>query len=76
MLGKPGGDQEMVEILSLVLHHDEEAVLCAVEMGVPSKTYVLNMRHRLVDAALTDQPDVPAPAALSLSKEPEANVER
>ena len=55
MLRKPGGDREMVEILSLVLHHvmpeacfqhDEQAVLCAVEMaleaGVPTKTHVLN----------------------------------
>ena len=46
MLRKPGGDREMVDILSLVLHHDEQAVLCAVEMaleaGVPTKTHVLN----------------------------------
>ena len=37
----------MVDILSLVLHHDEQAVLCAVEMaldaGVPTKTHVLNL---------------------------------
>jgi len=46
MLRRPGGDREMVDILSLVLHHDEQAVLCAVEMaleaGVPTKTHVLN----------------------------------
>ena len=30
LLRKPGGDREMVEILSLVLHHDEQVVLCAV----------------------------------------------
>jgi len=46
MLRKPGGDREMVDILSLVLHHDEQAVLCAVEMaleaGVPTKTHILN----------------------------------
>ncbi len=80
MLRKPGGDREMVEILSLVLHHDEQAVLCAVEMaleaGVPTKTHVLNLLHRLVDGTPTDQPDVTPPAALSLSKEPEANVAR
>ncbi len=34
MLRKPGGDREMVEILSLVLHHEEQAVLCAVEMAL------------------------------------------
>jgi len=47
MLRQPGGDREMVDILSLVLHHDEQAVLCAVEMaleaGVPTKTHVLNL---------------------------------
>ena len=47
LLKHPGGDREMVEILALVLQHDEEAVLCAVEMaleaGVPTKTHVLNL---------------------------------
>lgn len=80
MLRKPGGDREMVDILSLVLQHDEQAVLCAVEMaldaGVPTKTHVLNLLHRLVDGTPTDQPDVTPPSALSLSKEPEANVSR
>ena len=46
MLRKPGGDREMVDILALVLHHDEQAVLTAVELalaeGVPTKTHVLN----------------------------------
>ena len=80
MLRKPGGDREMVEILSLVLHHDEQAVLCAVEMaldaGVPTKTHVLNLLHRLVDGTPTDQPDVTPPSSLALKKEPEANVTR
>ena len=80
MLRQPGGDREMVDILSLVLHHDEQAVLCAVELaleaGVPTKTHVLNLLHRLLDGTPTDQPDVNPPAALSLSKEPEANVAR
>ena len=80
MMRKPGGDQEMVDILSLVLHHDEQAVLCAVEMvleaGVPTKTHVLNLLHRLVDGTPTDQPDVTPPSALALSEEPEANVSR
>ena len=47
MLRKPGGDREMVDILALVLQHDEQAVLIAVEMaleaGVPTMTHVLNM---------------------------------
>jgi len=80
MLRKPGGDREMVDILSLVLHHDEQAVLCAVEMaldaGVPTKTHVLNLLHRLLDGTPTDQPDVTPPAALTLRNEPEANVAR
>ena len=80
ILRQPGGDREMVDILSLVLHHDEQAVLCAVELaleaGVPTKTHVLNLLHRLLDGKPTDQPDVNPPAALSLSKEPEANVAR
>ena len=80
MLRKPGGDREMVDILSLVLHHDEQAVLCAVEMaleaGVPTKTHVLNLLHRLVDGTPTDLPDVTPPAALTLRNEPEANVAR
>jgi len=80
MLRKPGGDREMVEILSLILHHDEQAVLCAVEMaleaGVPTKTHVLNLLHRLVDGTPADQPDVTPPEALALRKEPQANVAR
>lgn len=76
MLRQPGGDREM----SLLLHHDERAVLYAVELaleaGVPTKTHVLNLLHRLLDGKPTDQPDVNPPAALSLSKEPEANVAR
>jgi hypothetical protein len=31
MLKTPGGDREMVEILALVLQHDEQAVLAAVD---------------------------------------------
>lgn len=50
LLKKPGGDREMVDILALVLQHDEQAVLLAVEMaleaGVPTKTHVLNLLHR------------------------------
>src|SRR3974377_375610 len=53
LLRRPGGDREMVEVLALVLHHDEQAVLVAVELaledGVPSKTHILNRLHRLID---------------------------
>ena len=41
MLRKEGGDREMVDVLSLVLQHNEEDILCAVELaleaGVPPK---------------------------------------
>src|SRR3546814_3685201 len=76
----PGGDREMVEILALVLHHDEEAVLTAVAMaldaGVPTKTHILNLLHRLLDGKPVTTPPVTAPQALRLVSEPMANVER
>ena len=79
LLSKPGGDKEMAEILALVLHHDEQAVLVALEMaleaGVPTKTHVLNLLHRLTDGK-SSLPAIRAPQALTLSREPEANVER
>ena len=78
LLRRPGGDREMVEILALVLHHDEQAVLTAVELalesGAPSKQHILNLLGRLVESA----PPAPvhAPQALSLQLEPQANVQR
>ncbi len=48
----------MVEILALVLQHDEQAVLAAVELaleaGAPTKTHILNVLHRLVDGKPID----------------------
>ncbi len=80
MLRKPGGDREMVDILALVLHHDEQAVLTAVELaleaGVPTKTHVLNLLHRLIDSKTTNGPNIDTPQALTLHREPKANVER
>ena len=79
LLRQAGGDREMVEILALVLHHDEQAVLTAVELaleaGVPTKTHVLNVLHRLLDGTSQAAP-IEAPQALKLSKEPLANVVR
>lgn len=76
----PGGDREMVEILALVLHHDEQAVLVAVELaleqGVPSKTHILNLLHRLVDGKPAAPPAITAPQGLALLNEPKADVER
>jgi hypothetical protein len=80
MLRRPGGDREMVDILALVLHHDEQAVLLAVELAladnVPTKTHVLNLLHRLVDGKTTGGPPVDTPQALALRREPRADVER
>ena len=80
MLRRPGGDREMVDILALVLHHDEQAVLTAVELalseGVATKTHVLNLLHRLVDGKRPGEPNIDTPQALVLRREPRANVER
>ncbi len=70
----------MVEILSLVLQHDEQAVLVAVEMalqdGVSTKTHILNLLHRLTDGAASLVPPIEAPQALVLAQEPKANLAR
>jgi hypothetical protein len=78
LLKRLGGDREIVEILSLVLHHDEQAVLCAVELalesGVVSKEHVLNLLSRLLE---TDAPaPIDTPTGLTLLEEPQANVNR
>lgn len=80
LLKRPGGDREMAEILALVLHHDEQMVLCAAEYalaaGVATKTHVLNILRRLSDGKLAPVPPIDAPQALRLAQEPIANVER
>lgn len=80
LLQHPGGDRDMVEILALVLHHDEQLVLMAAELaladGVPSKTHILNRLHRLIDGKQAPPPVITAPQALILANEPRADVER
>ena len=80
LLRRPGGDREMAEILALVLQHDEQAVLCAVELaleaGVATKTHVLNVLHRLIDGKAPPAAPIDAPQALRLAQEPLANVGR
>ena len=77
LLKREGGDREMVEILALVLHHDEQAVLTAVELalqsGAASKPHILNLLAQLLHPVPTP---VNAPEGLALSVEPEANVDR
>ena len=48
----------------------------ALEAGVPTKTHVLNLLHRLVDGKTTNGPTLDTPQALTLQREPKANVER
>ena len=78
LLKRPGGDREMAEILALVLYHDEQAVLTAVELalesGAPSKQHVLNLLGRLI-APLLPAP-IQTPQTLLLSTEPQADVTR
>jgi transposase len=78
LLKRPGGEREMVEILALVLHHDEQAVLIAVELalesGAASKQNVLNLLARLTESA--PLAPISTPEALVLKVEPQANIER
>jgi hypothetical protein len=78
LLKRPGDDREMAEILTLVLHHDEQAVLCAVELALDSdgvsKQHVLNVLARLLEPALPAPVDTPE--HLQLEAEPAANVSR
>jgi hypothetical protein len=80
MLRRPEGDREMVDIPALVLNHDEQVVLRALELaldaGVATKTHVLNLLHGLIDGKTIDRPDIDTPQALALLREPKANVER
>ena len=78
LLKRQGGDREMVEILALVLQHEEAEVLMAVELalesGAPSKQHVLNLLKRLIEPAPPAPVDTPTP--LMLAVEPLANVSR
>lgn len=78
LIKRPGGDREMVDILALVLLHDERqverAVARSLELGEVSKQHVLNCLSRLEEPSLP-QPMKPPPA-LKLVTEPEANTAR
>jgi hypothetical protein len=64
--------------LALVLHHDEQAVLTAVELalesGVPSKLHVLNLLGS--PGRATPPAPIETPQDLVLRREPQANVLR
>ena len=78
LLKRVGGDREMVYILALVLLHDEQDVLTAVELaletGAPSKQIVINILSRLLDK--TPLAPIDVPPELTLKIEPLANVTR
>jgi transposase len=78
LLKRMGGDREMVDVLALVLLHDEMDVLTAVELaletGAPSKQMVINILSRLLEGS--PMPPVEIPPALALHIEPLANVTR
>jgi len=78
LLKYPGGDREMVDILALVLLHDEQlveqAVAAALKAGHASKQHVLNCLHRLHEGPRPVPLHPPAP--LRLVTEPLANTAR
>lgn len=80
LLRRVGGHRGVVDILALILHHDEQAMLCAVEMalaaGVPTKTHIVNLLHRLFDEKANTVVLIDAPQALSLQREPKVDVGR
>ena len=78
LLRRPGGDREMVDILALVLLHDEQqverAVAKSLEVGEPSKQHVLNCLSRLEEPRRPKR--LKAPTALKLVTEPLADTAR
>ena len=48
----------------------------ALQAGIPAKTHILNLLHRLTDGKTGKIAPIDAPQALSLLREPKANVAR
>ena len=78
LLRRPGGDREMVDVLALVLQHDESAVERAVRDALavekPSKQHVINCLHR--QHTNDTAPTLSTPPALVLEHEPQADTQR
>ena len=78
LIKRPGGDREIVDILALVLLHDEQlveqAVARALESGEPSKQHVLNCLSRLEEPPRPEP--LKPPPALKLANEPKADTAR
>ena len=78
MLKRPGGDREMVDVLSLVLHYDEQKVEQAIHLALRSdhvsKQHVINSLMRLLEEPKPAPMDTPP--VLRLVDEPKANTHR
>lgn len=78
LLKHPGGDRDMVDILALVLHHDEQkveqAITAALASGSASKQHVINCLNRLLDKPQPER--LSTPPELKLVEEPKANTKR
>jgi hypothetical protein len=77
-LKHPGGDRDMVDILALVLHHDErlveQAISIALLNGATSKQHVINCLNRLLDKPQPER--LNPPPELNLVEEPKADTGR
>jgi hypothetical protein len=83
---RSGGEREMVEILALVLYHDQRLVVQAVDQalaaGAPSKQHIVHCLSGLISQnnplppPLTDVQLGNVQQALVLVEEPQANVSR
>ena len=78
LLKHPGGDREMVDVLALVLQHDEHLVEQAIEAalagGHTSKQHVINCLNRLLDVPIPAP--LKTPITLTLVEEPKADTGR
>ena len=78
LLKHPGGDREMVDVLALVLQHDEQHVEQAIEAalagGHTSKQHVINCLNRLLDVPVPAP--LKTPITLTLVEEPKADTGR
>ena len=78
LLKHPGGDREMVDVLALVLQHDEQLVEQAIEAalagGHTSKQHVINCLNRLLDVPVPAP--LKTPITLTLVEEPKADTGR
>ena len=78
LLKHPGGDRDMVDVLALVLHHDEQkveqAITIALTSGSVSKQHVLNCLNRLLDKPRPER--LNTPPELKLVEEPKADTGR